>query len=305
LTPLGALQRFLDEHGEPEVGAPNFFWNMAMLDEAAARGIDTVLTGAMGNVTVSWPGDPAPVFRAAIRGHLRTATRAVVAWRAAHAMSWLRTIWHTLVRPAQAEAKRMLARVRAPRFDAGAYINPAFAQRLDLAARAREAGWIARLSTGSADALRYGVVAPGTAPGNCFYETLAGAGVEMRDPTADVRLVEFCSRVPERLFSNAFGNRWLMRRGAEGILPPEVQWNVRRAVQSADLAYRLRAESAGVEALLARVTASPRCTEYLNVAYLRETWRSVCDPNERYPSQAAFRLVPLLLVGEFLARLDD
>jgi asparagine synthase (glutamine-hydrolysing) len=305
LTPLRAVLRFLDEHGEPEVAAPNYFWNLAMLDEAARRGIRTLLTGAMGNVSVSWPGHPAPAFRAAMRGDLRTAARAVAGWQASTRLSWPRTIWHTLVRPAQVEAKRKLARVRSPRFEAGPFINPAFAQRLDLATRARDAGWIAKLATGTAEELRFGVATPGVAPGNSYYELLARTGVTMLDPTADLRLIQFCHRVPERLFSHPQANRWLMRRGAEGLLPPEVQWNAWRAVQSADAAHRLRAEAAAVEAIVARIEASPRAHEYLNVAHLRSEWSAINDPNERYPSRAAFRFLPLLMTGEFLARLDS
>jgi asparagine synthase (glutamine-hydrolysing) len=304
LTPLGAVQRFLDEHGEPEIAASNYFWNMAMLDESARRGVGTLLTGAMGNVGVSWPGHPAPVLRAAARGDLHNAWRALAAWRAGYRMSWPRAVWHTLVRPAQREARRMLARARTPPFRAGPYIHPAFARRLDLEARAREAGWIAKLATGSPEELRFGVAAPGVLPGNTFYETLAHAGVEMRDPTADLRLLQFCQRVPERLFSGITASRWLMRRGAEGLLPPEVRWNVSRAVQSADVGYRLRAEAAAVDAVVARMSASPRCNEYLNLDAVKKEWAMVCNPGEAHPSRAAFRFVPLLLVGEFLARLD-
>lgn len=305
LTPLRAVERFLDEHGEPEIAAPNYFWNMAMLDEAAGRGIRTLLTGAMGNVGVSWPGHPAPALRAATRGDVRTARRAMVAWRASHSLSWPRTIWHTLVRPAYVDVRRTLACVRTPRFDTGPYINPEFARRLDLGARAREAGWIAKFGRASAEELRFGVAAPGILPGNTFYEVQARCGVEMPDPTADLRLIQFCYRVPERLFSRVEGNRWLMRRGAEGILPPEVQWNAARAVQGADIAYRLRTETAAVDAVMERIASSPRCNEYLSIVQVRKDWRAISDPDERYPSRTAFGFVPLLMIGEFLARLDS
>jgi asparagine synthase (glutamine-hydrolysing) len=305
LSPLQGALRFLDEHGEPEVGAPNHFWNMAMLGEAARRGIRNLFTGAMGNVGVSWPGHPAPALRAAMRGDLRTAASTIAGWQRSTRLSWPRTIFHTLVRPAQFEMKRGIARLRTARFEPGPFIHPAFAQRLDLATRASEAGWLQKFATGSPEELRFGVAAPGVGPGNCFYEILANSGVDMLDPTADLRLIQFCARVPVRLFSHPRANRWLMRRGAEGLLPPEVQWNAWRAVQSADAGPRLRAEAAAVEAVLARVEASPRANEYLNLTQLRNDWRAIADPNERYPSRAAFRFLPLLIVGEFLARLDS
>ncbi len=50
------------------------------------------------------------------------------------------------------------------------------------------------------------------------------AGIEVRMPFFDVRLVEYCLALPGNLKRRDGWGRWIMRRAMDGILPPEVQW---------------------------------------------------------------------------------
>jgi asparagine synthase (glutamine-hydrolysing) len=52
----------------------------------------------------------------------------------------------------------------------------------------------------------------------------AAAGLEVRMPFFDVRLVEYCLALPGHLKRRDGWGRWIMRRAMDGILPPEVQW---------------------------------------------------------------------------------
>lgn len=52
----------------------------------------------------------------------------------------------------------------------------------------------------------------------------AAAGIELRMPFFDVRLVEYCLALPGHLKRRNGWGRWIMRRALDGILPPEVQW---------------------------------------------------------------------------------
>jgi asparagine synthase (glutamine-hydrolysing) len=209
------------------------------------------------------------------------------------------------VRPAREQWSIARARIRGVPFDIGQLINPAFAARLDLARRADDEGWLMRLAIGSPRDLRFGVMAPGISPaGAGWHHYGANAGFDARDPTADVRVISFCYRLPDELFARPEADRWLMRRAMEGILPPDVQWNTQRGRQSGDLAYRLRADAA-VSTAVAAIAASPHCREYVNVAQVERWWRSVADPGERHPSEAAVLLVCALSIGLFLTRFDD
>ncbi|RMF56054.1 MAG: hypothetical protein D6746_13025, partial [Bacteroidetes bacterium] len=52
----------------------------------------------------------------------------------------------------------------------------------------------------------------------------AAAGIEIRMPFFDVRLVAYCLALPADLKRRDGLGRWVMRRAMEGVLPVEVQW---------------------------------------------------------------------------------
>ncbi len=306
LTPVTAIERGLDLFRQPEIAAPNLYWNLAIFEELRRRHGSVLLTGQMGNLGVSWSGEPAGAWRAVLRGRPALAWRFIRGWRHAHRQSWAHTVRNTIVRPMRADIAAAGARKRGIPFDAGPLINPDFAARLDLARLAAGDAWMRRLATGTARDHRFGVFVPGTSPAGGTWHALGSTqGIEARDPTADVRLLSYCVGIPDDLFSRPEADRWLMRRAMEGILPSSVQWRTQRGRQSADLAYRLRADSARVTAAIETVAASSRCRDYFNVAQLSTWWNTVADPATRQPSEPAFLLASALMVALFVAKLDD
>jgi asparagine synthase (glutamine-hydrolysing) len=304
-TPLQAVVGSLARFGQPEIGSANAFWNLAMFEDARQRHCGVLLTGQMGNLGVSWPGPATGGWDALRRLQIGRAWQFVDGWRRRHRHSWPRAAWHTLAKPARAQrAAARLRRQGAP-FEPGPLIDPGFAARLDLARRAREEGWVTRLAAGTPREQRFGVFEPGISPAGAIWQQLcADDQLDPRDPTADVRLLNFCWRAPDDLFARPEAERWLMRRAMEGLLPADVQWNARRGRQSADLAYRLRADAAAMSAAVDTVAASPRCRAYMQVEQLRAWWRTVADPGGPDPSEPAFRLLSALTVGLFLADAD-
>jgi len=81
----------------------------------------------------------------------------------------------------------------------------------------------------------------------------AAFGLEVRDPTADIRLLEYCLSVPGEQDTLGGGERMLIRRAMEGLLPTEVQWNKIRGRQAADVALRLLRHPEEMEAVLGRL----------------------------------------------------
>jgi asparagine synthase (glutamine-hydrolysing) len=70
--------------------------------------------------------------------------------------------------------------------------------------------------------------------GNYNKGVLGGWGVDMRDPSADRRLVEFCLSVPPEQFLAGGVPRSLARRAFADRLPPEVLRERRKGYQAAD-----------------------------------------------------------------------
>ena len=63
---------------------------------------------------------------------------------------------------------------------------------------------------------------------------LAAHGVELRDPTTDLDVVNFCLGVPDEQYLTEGVSRSLIRRAMWGILPPEVLTKRKRGMQAAD-----------------------------------------------------------------------
>jgi asparagine synthase (glutamine-hydrolysing) len=306
ITPLQAFERSLWIHDEPEFAAGNLHWIIEMLQVAQERDTGMLLTGQLGNGGVSWTGDQQAAPRLFARRHFIAAARALRQWKRGRQTSWLRAVWHQLVRPARARMHSMMFRhgrssdvLRSQRM-----INPAFAERLRLAERIRESGYdpfFSALLEPRGQRLR--VLLPDTSPiGAIWYESGAAYGLQMCDPTGDVPLLEFCLAIPDEQYARGTQDRFLIRRALEGLVPPAIQWGTRRGVQGADLALRLRADAANVDAAVEEIAASAATREYFDLAAMRERWAAVLAGTNAATHGDAATLARSLLLALFVAR---
>ena len=123
----------------------------------------------------------------------------------------------------------------------------------------------------------------------------------MRDPTTDVRVLEFCVGTPDEQFARDGKDRWLARRALARLAPPEVAWSTRRGAQGADIGYRLRADVAAVSAAVELITSSDVAREYLDVRMLRQSWHGVVGGG----SQGILAVTRALAFGLFLTGFAD
>jgi asparagine synthase (glutamine-hydrolysing) len=124
--------------------------------------------------------------------------------------------------------------------------------------------------------------------------------LEMRDPTGDVRLISYMLSVPDDVFIDprTSTDRWVIREAMRGRLPDEVRLNRRLGVQAADVVPRLRATAEEVEATLDELSGG-RAADYLDVPYMRETWKLV----QRDDTPESFRKAGNVLLRGIMAGL--
>ena len=306
VTPLGAIEHSLDIHDEPEHALPNLPWIDGLLDAAHSAGARVLLTGQYGNGSISWPGDPRAVLHALAAGNARSAAHRLRHLSRASRYGWAGAVWRGVVQPARSivAAERMRRDpARRPTWRSSV-IAPHFAERIGLRDDARANGWDPEFSRASLRERRLSYLLPGMLPtGTWWHQRSAAHGIEMRDPTADVRVLEFCVGTPDEQFARDGHDRWLIRRALERLVPPEVAWNTRRGAQAADIAHRLRADAAATAAAVESVAASGEAREYLDVQKLRSSWDRVAAGG----SEGVLEVTRALAVGLFLAKLvaDD
>ena len=134
---------------------------------------------------------------------------------------------------------------------------------------------------------------------------LGGLQVDYRDPTADVRLLEFCLAVPTEQFLRDGMPRALARRALADRLPKQVLEETRTGLQVADWHEDLTAARDGVVDELDRLEACPAAAAALDLPRLRrltENWPSGGWERGEVLVHYRYALLRAIAVGHFLRR---
>jgi asparagine synthase (glutamine-hydrolysing) len=255
-SPLEALDRQFFLYDRPVLNICNSVWMDAIHDQARARGVSILLTGEVGNSSLSYSGEHRLAEMLAGGRLVR------FAWEAA----WL--LWQG--RPARSIAatalspflpERILGWMARWRETSGllahSAIRPSLAGHGAAARRAQGRGAqlyprLARTSLaerlGQFRALDSGYLSKGV---------LGGWGIDLRDPTADRRMVEFCLRVPTEQFARNGIERALARGALADRLPAAVLSEGRRGYQFADWAENVAPARDQIKEMLGRFRAVP------------------------------------------------
>ena len=256
-SPLRALDRNFLLYERPVINLCNEVWGDAINDAARDRGLRVLLTGGMGNLTLSYTGDellPELIRQGRLVRWLHEArglhASQQVRWVSVLARSlgpWFPAwLWklarringasgnnlfsYTMLRPSRVEALRLRERAKA--------------RRQDLAYRPWKDGFEGRMwmiDRGDRGSWQKGMI--------------AGWGLDVRDPTADRRLVEFCLSVPTEQFMRDGVPRALARRALADRLPAEVLNAPLKGYQAADWHEGLSAARDEVAAEVERLAA--------------------------------------------------
>ncbi len=293
VSPLDGLERSLKIHMEPGHAVINYYWLLALLDQARDS---VVLSGQTGNASFSWGGVPDwwDVSRAVWDGAFLAAARSVVRLaRTSSATVKYRSCLRSL-RPSDSAPWR--------RYSA---IHPDLAARVNLRDRMVTAGHDPTFRARSRDrrGAQLRMLLPGrNILGALWAELGAACGVVVRDPCHDIRLVSFTLGVPNRYWRGPL-DRWLARDAMKGVLPDSVRMARTRGRQAADVPHRLRQESSRLVHLIQEVEASDTARHYVDVPYMR----AVASRAMENPGAASHLIMGSVLqrdlaVGLFVAR---
>lgn len=132
---------------------------------------------------------------------------------------------------------------------------------------------------------------------------LAGWGIDKRDPTADRRLIEFCLSLPVDMLLKDGRRRPLARAALADRLPPAVLDETRKGYQAADWHQGLTKDRAAVAALIEAIAADPAAAAVIDIDLLRALVRDWPDGGWEDPQTVArYRtaLLHALSAGQFM-----
>jgi asparagine synthase (glutamine-hydrolysing) len=241
-TSLDEIDRASTLYGGAIFNLCNLLWIEAILDEARRRGLKVLLTGSIGNASISYAGDAA-LTELFAQGRIREWLRLVGGLRRRGLTRWRGAVWNTLAPWAPGPLyMRLESLFGGPQIENARYTSLR-RDRLDkLYAEAAQEGVAPGLGRQSMDywerprrngqAARLGML---TADNGAIHKGILGWwGVDYRDPTADRRLVEFSLRIPTLQFTHDGHPKALIRHALAGRVPQEMLEARRKGLQGAD-----------------------------------------------------------------------
>lgn len=297
---LDGIRIFLDLVQEPLFAPGNAYWYFDIMRQARDRGIRTLLCGEGGNMTLSYTGQ-ATERRACLKQQGRWDSLALDACSA----GWHKAVNLTAMLGQPAQWGAVATRIRGKQNEPPrSVLNPQFLaeyrSQLPLKDQHQiQPSFASHQASLIAKYLRAGAFTIG-------WNVAAANGVEVRDPTFDRRVIEFCLGIPRDLYQHRGQNRMLVRRAMAKKMPAEVLWNQRRGLQSADIVHRIRAEHAAINEVLCRLEASPLVCHYLHLSAMRDTFaRSTQTADYQATCESSTILLRGLMIGLFLLTFDE
>jgi asparagine synthase (glutamine-hydrolysing) len=282
-------------------------WGDAISDEARARNERVLLTGGMGNLTLSYSGNeffPELIRRGRLLKWIQAVNAAVRAghWRFRGALlgsfaPWFPpALWQTVCRSYYGASFDILrySAIHPRRLAELGLSDRASAHGLDFTYRPWKDGVAMRLW-----ALNR------TDIGNGRKATLAGWGIDVRDPTADRRLIEFCLSVPTEQFFRNGVPRALARTALADRVPAEVLNERRRGIQAVDWHEGMTAARAQILEEITRLEQNGPAVRALDLSRMRrlaENWPTQGWHREDIIEQYRLALLRGIAVGHFLRR---
>ena len=276
-SPLDGLDRFFFLFDRPMLNLCNSVWASSIDQAARERKLHVMLTGQNGNMTVSYHGLellPELLRTRRIIKLWHEASRLVaktdMRWRGALAKTFgpFTPVWlWQWANEAFLGRKQDILEYTAIRRDCLVELNLAALaseRDLDFSYRPRKDGFAMRLWVmGRVDS------------GNAHKGTLAGWGIDYRDPTADKRLVEYCLGIPTEQYLADGVPRALAKRALADRLPKAVLTERKKGYQAADWHEGLTAARADVAAELDRLAVCVPAAKTLDIdrmKHLVENW---------------------------------
>jgi asparagine synthase (glutamine-hydrolysing) len=267
---IEGIEHFLNVHDGPSHAAGNHFWIQAIVENVVRNGAGILLTGQMGNATVSWVGNGSVLLQLVER-------RPRLAWDLfvhGEPNPWL-ILRQQILKPALTPLRRFVRRLKSPgrqHWRTYSALNPGMAAELDLDARMRAAGYDPTFTFSPLTDHRSMFFRPAWSVGAGLWSEIGAMhGLSILDPTSNLALLEFLLRVPDTQFRRLGQASSLLRRAFRGRLPDDVLAGRRKGLQSADLGHRILNQLPAVQQCIDAIDANPAAREYLDVPRLRKS----------------------------------
>jgi asparagine synthase (glutamine-hydrolysing) len=305
-SPLEGLDRYFLLFDRPMLNLCNGVWVAAINDAVRERKLSVMLTGQMGNMTISYGG--AEFLPELLRaGRLVRLAKTGVQLLARGSMNWRGVLVGAFGPFLSSAMWQRLSELRNRKYEVTDYtaIRPERLAELDLQRIARERNLdFAYRPRGNGFESRLWVLR--RVDLGCYNKgILAGWGIDQRDPTADRRLIDYCLSVPMDQYLHQGELRSLGRRALRDRLPAAVLDEGRKGYQAVDWHEGLTAARDDVVAEIERLEPCGPANQTLDIGRMRRLVAEWPETGwERQDVMNAYRLALLrgISAGHFLRK---
>lgn len=281
----------------------NLYWYAGIIATAKQSGLGCLLTGGLGNFTISW-GFTEPYLLSLFRSG-RWDKIIPEAWaNIRHNRRPRREIAKLLGTLLPAAVQKCFYRQAAAAHEEWLYamspINPAFAEETGVRRRLKQHGlvdsFINRLDSFE---FREQVLRPYvfSHQGVIATKLSLALNIAVRDPTMDKRLIEFCFSLPEDQWVRNGVSRFLLRRAMKGLLPDKVRLEERvSGLQSADWVQRLQDRWPQVYAEMEKIGGTDAEKRYLDVARIHAELKRFATLTDEAAGDSGLKMLARSLV---------
>ena len=277
-------------------------WLMTPLERTLHKlGISVVLSGDAGNATLSYNG------ARVVADQLR-AGQSLSAWGNLSARNWAgkpRALGREGLSPLLPEGVvRTIRRLRGRPdhwWQRWSSLRPEVAERLGLDGDDQP-----RVHTGSRDLDRQIMLIDRLRHNNAHYaHVFQGQNWSLRDPLADLALVEFCLSLPRDQYRSGGVGRLLARRALADRVPASIVNERRIGLQHADWYGWMSRRRDWMRAEIERIERSPLACSIIDTRHMRtilDAWPATPEEAGRFPTSHRLRkgLGEALRVGQFI-----
>ena len=241
LSPLQGIKKLNRILLKPIPGACHAYWVVDLPAQAAANGHDTLLSGEMGNATISY------------KGCFDALSGRVLLQRC----GLKRFVRQRILKPPYLLAKSGINQIRqrGDMWQTYSYLHPRLTAALNLEMMIKQSGrpvdFSAMRFTNHQEEMQR-ILMVGYNPSMRGKPALGRHfGLEMRDPTGDVQLIELLLSLPNEFF---FGPRvepkWMLKQMMKDRLPDQVLYQKSKGLQSADIVKRIQPDLDEIESII-------------------------------------------------------
>lgn len=306
---LSEIDDFLEILEMPYKFFENSFWLKGMFEQAHKADVGVLLNGDRGNFSVSW-GFPLEYYTLLLKRlrwfHLY---QELIQYRNKVGGSRLRNL-------------KIMARIGFPiinrifpeatPYQIPSLINPDFAKKMNVYSKFKKygidhTGWYSNSGVFNERKKHFEDIFQWNAGNTLAAKLSLRHSLWKRDPTNDIRVIQFCLSLPEGQYVQNGLDRALIRKSTENYLPDKVRLNQRiRGVQGADWVHRMIPKWDTFKDEIQRLSTDKRALEFLDgqvikAALLKVEQRprpeSATDPDLKF-------LMRSLIVNRFLKKFD-